>query len=182
MNKRVGKLFNHPIVIGDPNEVDKNEILLVRDNLTGEIQSIKKRGSNGSLEELIPDDYIYCKVKSWRTDIATEPPAQTLIDLADSGIGAIISTSYVNTMIYKGIYAPYDFVKSEPVEIDKVKGIRILKCYMIPYIEEDPVKINTLDDLQNFLDILEMKIDLSKVLEPITKAEFDSMEIPTLDI
>lgn len=63
------RVLNFRVVEGDPNEVDKNEILLVRDNSTGKVKSIRERGSDGSLEELIPDNYIYCRVKSWTTDL-----------------------------------------------------------------------------------------------------------------
>lgn len=47
------RVLNFRVVEGDPNEVDKNEILLVRDNLTGKIKNIKKRESNGELKDAI---------------------------------------------------------------------------------------------------------------------------------
>lgn len=42
------RVLNFRVVEGDPNEVDKNEILLVRDNSTGKVKSIRERGSDGS--------------------------------------------------------------------------------------------------------------------------------------
>lgn len=50
MNKRVGKLFNHPIVIGDPNTVPEGAIYVDIDETTGGIKSIKERKKNA--EEL----------------------------------------------------------------------------------------------------------------------------------
>lgn len=38
------RILNFRVVEGDPNEVDKNEILLVRDNSTGKVKSIRERG------------------------------------------------------------------------------------------------------------------------------------------
>lgn len=35
------RILNFRVVEGDPNEVDKNEILLVRDNSTGKIGIVK---------------------------------------------------------------------------------------------------------------------------------------------
>lgn len=37
------RILNFRVVEGDPNEVDKNEILLVRDNSTGKVKSIRER-------------------------------------------------------------------------------------------------------------------------------------------
>lgn len=37
------RVLNFRVVEGDPNEVDKNEILLVRDNSTGKVKSIRER-------------------------------------------------------------------------------------------------------------------------------------------
>ena len=50
------RVLNFRVVEGDPNEIDKNEILLVRDNSTGKVKSIRERGSDGSLKELISND------------------------------------------------------------------------------------------------------------------------------
>lgn len=50
MNKRVGKLFNHPIVIGDPNTVPEGAMYVDIDETTGGIKSIKERKKNA--EEL----------------------------------------------------------------------------------------------------------------------------------
>lgn len=47
------RILNFRVVEGDPNEIDKNEILLVRDNSTGEVKSIKWRGSDGSMKSLV---------------------------------------------------------------------------------------------------------------------------------
>lgn len=43
MKRRVGTLYKTPIVEGDPNEVDENEILIQKDNSTGEISTLQKR-------------------------------------------------------------------------------------------------------------------------------------------
>lgn len=37
------RILNFRVVEGDPNEVDKNEILLVRDDSTGKVKSIRER-------------------------------------------------------------------------------------------------------------------------------------------
>lgn len=47
MKRRVGTLYKTPIVEGDPNEVDENEILIQKDNSTGEISNLQKRTSKG---------------------------------------------------------------------------------------------------------------------------------------
>lgn len=47
MKRRVGTLYKTPIVEGDPNEVDENEILIQKDNSTGEISTLQKRTSKG---------------------------------------------------------------------------------------------------------------------------------------
>lgn len=47
MKRRVGTLYKTPIVEGDPNEVDENEILIQKDNSTGEISHLYKRTSKG---------------------------------------------------------------------------------------------------------------------------------------
>lgn len=52
------RVLNFRVVEGDPNEVDKNEILLVRDNSTGKVKSIRERGSDGSIRDIFPDNYI----------------------------------------------------------------------------------------------------------------------------
>lgn len=48
-----GWLNGKRVVEGDPNKVRKNEILLVRDNSTGKVKSIKERGEEGSLKDII---------------------------------------------------------------------------------------------------------------------------------
>lgn len=47
MKRRVGTLYKIPVVEGDPNEVDENEILIQKDNSTGEISNLQKRTSKG---------------------------------------------------------------------------------------------------------------------------------------
>lgn len=47
MKRRVGTLYKTPIVEGDPNEVDENEILIQKDNSTDEISNLQKRTSLG---------------------------------------------------------------------------------------------------------------------------------------
>ena len=62
-----------------------------------------------------------------------------------------------------------------------VKAIRIQKFTGIAP-DGKSIKINTLEDLQEYIKLLGKELDLSKALELITKDEFDSMEIPTLSI
>lgn len=53
--KRVGRLYNTPIVEGDPNEV-KGEILITRDSSTGDIASLQKRDTkkkSGEFEDVV---------------------------------------------------------------------------------------------------------------------------------
>lgn len=40
------------IVEGDPNEVTNNEILVIRDNLSGKIEDIQVRGTGGALKDV----------------------------------------------------------------------------------------------------------------------------------
>lgn len=46
MKRRIGTLYKIPVVEGDPNEV-RGEILIQKDNSTGEISSLQKRISKG---------------------------------------------------------------------------------------------------------------------------------------
>lgn len=177
------RVLNFRVVEGDPNEIDKNEILLVRDNSTGKVKSIRERGSDGSLKELIPDDYIYCRVKSWQKDL-TDGQDMSLLKFGENGFGSIISSSLVNFFLFENIYAPFNIIGGSSTDsigrYTKVSAIRIQK-YCVTLDENNVIKINTLDDLQNIVKLtLGMEIDLSKALEPITKDEFDSMEVPTL--
>ena len=177
------RVLNFRVVEGDPNEIDKNEILLVRDNSTGKVKSIRERGSDGSLKELISDDYIYCRVKSWEEDL-TNGQDMSLLKFGEGGYGSIISSSLVNFSIFENIYAPFDIICSSSAgnigRYTKVSAIRIQK-FCITLDEGNIIKINTLDDLQNIMKLVAGKeIDFSKALEPITKDEFDSMEVPTL--
>lgn len=177
------RVLNFRVVEGDPNEIDKNEILLVRDNSTGKVKSIRERGSDGSLKELIPDDYIYCRVKSWQKDL-TNGQDISLLKFGETSYGPVISSSLVNFFLFENIYAPFDLIGSSSVNnigrYTKVNAIRIQK-FCVTLDEGNIIKINTLDDLQNSIKLmLGVEIDLSKALEPITKDEFDSMEVPTL--
>ena len=178
-----GWLNGKRVVEGDPNKVRKNEILLVRDNSTGNVKAIRERGSNDSLEELIPDDYIYCRVKSW-TDDLTNGKKISLLKLGRNIIGTIIESSLVNFYIFRNIYASFDVIDYNSGEgtnrYNDVKAIRIKKCAISISDSSEPIKLNTFDDLQNMIKLSDTEVDLSKALEPITKDEFDSMEIPTL--
>lgn len=144
-----------------------------------------ERGSNDSLEELIPDGYIYCRVKSW-TDDLTNGKGGSLLNLGRNTIGPIIESSLVNFFIFGNIYAPFDTIEYNNGEgikrYDYVKAIRIQKCAISSSDGSKLIKLNTFDDLQNFIKLLGLEVDLSKALEPITKDEFDSMEIPTLPL
>ena len=177
------RVLNFRVVEGDPNEIDKNEILLVRDNSTGKVKSIRERGSDGSLKELIPDDYIYCRVKSWQKDL-TNGQDISLLKFGETGYGPIISSSLVNFSLFENIYAPFNIIGSSSTgnigRYTKVNAIRIQK-FCVTLDENNVIKINTLDDLQNIVKLLSGKeMDFSKALKPITKDEFDSMEVPTL--
>ena len=179
------RVLNFRVVEGDPNEIDKNEILLVRDNSTGKVKSIRERGSDGSLKELIPDDYIYCRVKSWGEDL-TDGQDISLLKFGETAYGSIISSSLVNFFIFENIYAPFNIICGSSADsigrYTKVSAIRIQKfCFTLD--DNNVIKINTLDDFQNIMKLaLGMEIDFSKALEPITKDEFDSMEVPTLPL
>jgi len=48
------RILNFRVVEGDPNEVDKNEILLIRDNSDGSIKDIMKRDDTGKLVSMLP--------------------------------------------------------------------------------------------------------------------------------
>lgn len=181
-----GWLNGKRVVEGDPNKVRKNQILLVRDNSTGNVKAIRERGSNDSLEELIPDDYIYCRVKSWTDDLTNDGKKASLLSIGEY-IGPLISSSLVNFLMFGNIYAPFDRINYNDGEgtnrYSKVKAIRIQKAGL--YASENGskfTKINTLDDLQNAMKLIGIEVDLSKALEPITKDEFDSMEVPTLPL
>lgn len=47
------RTLNFRVVEGDPNEIDKNEILITRDNSTGEITNIQKRDRQGELKSIV---------------------------------------------------------------------------------------------------------------------------------
>lgn len=180
------RVLNFRVVEGDPNEISRNEILLIRDNSTGKIKSIRERESNGSLKELIPDNYIYCRVKDWKTDL-TDGQKITLLSLGE-WIGLLISSSLVNFLAFSNIYAPFDIISYSNGEgtnrYSKVKAIRIQKAYLPVNMESTEfIRLETLEDLQNIIKlVLGVDIDISKALEVITKDEFDSMEILTLPI
>lgn len=50
---KIKRTLNFRVVEGDPNEIDKNEILITRDNSTGEITNIQKRDSTGELKSIV---------------------------------------------------------------------------------------------------------------------------------
>lgn len=103
------RVLNFRVVEGDPNEVDKNEILLVRDNSTG-------------------------KVKSWTEDLSVDGSKTSLLTLGTNILGSIISSSLVNFFIFSKIYAPFDVINYNDDEgtnrYSKVKAIRIQKAYI----------------------------------------------------
>ena len=92
----------------------------------------------------------------------------------------------MNFFVFGNIYAPFDVIKYTNGEginrYSYVKAIRIQKVTVISSDNSGFIKLNTLDDLQNFIKLLGTEVDLSKALELITKDEFDSMEIPTLPL
>lgn len=49
------RIYNFRVVEADPNEVDANEILLVRNNQTGGLLDIQKRNSEGQLQSLFEE-------------------------------------------------------------------------------------------------------------------------------
>lgn len=49
------RILNFRVVEGDPNEVDRNEILLVRDKATGKISDIMQRDGTGELVSILPE-------------------------------------------------------------------------------------------------------------------------------
>lgn len=181
------RVLNFRVVEGDPNEVDKNEILLVRDNPTGKVKSIRKRGSDGSLEHLIPvpDDYIYCRATSWDTDL-TDDGQRIWLEHFLEFFDPLVSSSLVKLPVGFICYLPFrvmgDFEKNGHNVFTEIRAIRIYKAVLAASEDGSKfIKLNTLDDLQNILLTLTgLKVDLSKSLKPITKDEFDSMEIPTL--
>lgn len=102
-------------------------------------------------------------------------------------IGPLISSSLVNFSLFSNIYAPFDVINYTNGEgadrYSKVKAIRIQKADLVASEDGSKfIKLNTLDDLQNTMKLLGIEVDLSKALEPITKDEFDSMEVPTLPL
>lgn len=179
------RIFNFKVLEGDSNKINKDEILVVRDNSTGKVKSIRERGNDGSLKELIPDNYIYCRVKSWITDL-TDGDNISLLTLGDF-IGPLISSSLVNYFLYSNLYAPFDVISYTDGEgisrYKEVKAIRIQKANLMASLDGNKViKLESLKDLQSSLKLLGIEVDLSRALEPISKDEFDSMEIPTLPI
>lgn len=94
----------------------------------------------------------------------------------------------MNFFIFSKIYAPFDVINYNDDDegtnrYSKVKAIRIQKAY-IPTDSEsgEMIHLEKLQDLENILKVLGFNIDLSKALEPISKEEFDSMDIPTLPL
>lgn len=112
----------------------------------------------------------------------------SLLTLGTNILGSIISSSLVNFFIFSKIYAPFDVINYNDDDegtnrYSKVKAIRIQKAY-IPTDSEsgEMIHLEKLQDLENILKVLGFNIDLSKALEPISKEEFDSMDIPTLPL
>lgn len=184
------RILNFRVVEGDPNEVDKNEILLVKDNSTDKVKSIKKRGNDGSLQELIPaskdsasDDYIYCRINSWDTIINGD--SLTIKECLYYTFSIIASTSFCNYSSYKGIYVPLDFLYSRhATSLKAIKAIRIKKNILYYNNGEEGLinrKIESLEDLHAIVALFSNNtVNINLALEEITKDEFDNMEIVDL--
>lgn len=169
--KKVGTLYGNVIVEGDPNRI-KNEILLIKDNISGQIKSIKQIGNNNTLQEIIPDEYLYFKVKYWDSEF---------VSLCNNILGVLFSSCLVNIFLFRKIYAPWDIIsyKSDTgfKRYDYVKAIRMQKVFVPNADSTDMVKLNSFNDFITFLNSLGGSIDLANVLEPITKEKFDNIEI-----
>lgn len=187
--KRVGRINNKIVVQGDPNTITKNQILLVNDNQTNQIKSIKKRDNNGSLKSITDDDYLYFKVKDWNAIVVEGISIKDLL-MTDDGIflQPLVSSCLVNFFLIGQFYAPTDIFMYTNGEGNKrflnVKAIRIFKGYLPDDNEfTKMVKLQSLKDIERVMSLLGMEnANLSNALEPITKDEFDSMEIPTLSL
>lgn len=67
------RIFNFRLVEGDPNVIGRNDVLVTRDNSTGDIKEISKRGgdSGGELKDVVKSDKLaYESIFNGNYDIA----------------------------------------------------------------------------------------------------------------
>lgn len=104
------------IVEGDPNEVTDNEILVIRDNLSGKIEDIQVRGTGGALESVLVERVTF-------TIKATPTDATVTINNTDRITVAVAKGSTVQWSVSKTGYTPQS--GSQVVNADTVKDVTL---------------------------------------------------------
>lgn len=105
------------IVEGDPNEVTDNEILVIRDNLSGKIEDIQVRGTGGVLESVLVE----------RVAFTIKPtPADATVTINNSNRATVIVTkgSTVTWSVSKTGFTPQN--GSQVVNADTVKDVTLV--------------------------------------------------------
>lgn len=181
--RRVGRLNNLPVMEGgDDNIVRKDWIRYTDDN--GKI-TLSKRSCDGSIKPVAGSnsdtEYLYFMVKSWTSHFSGTD--KSLLDILK--VLPVISSQRVNYITFKGVHMPaeiFGYSNGEDVRrYDYVKAVRFPRCQML-LSESEAVAVNSLQDLEKALTIFGLYADLEEMLTPISKEEFDSLEIPNLPL
>ncbi|WEU69749.1 hypothetical protein [Kehishuvirus tikkala] len=104
------------IVEGDPNEVTNNEILVIRDNLSGKIEDIQVRGTGGVLESVLVERVAF-------TIKATPTDATVTINNTNRDTVIVTKGSTVQWSVSKTGYTPQS--GSQIVDADTVKDVTL---------------------------------------------------------
>lgn len=113
------RTLNFRVVEGDPNEIDKNEILITRDNSTGEITNIQKRDSTGELKSIVVpkknEEVLYIR------DTTLDELCVNILNIETKQIEKVEHVSFNSTTGYYGVILPReDIGKPFIVTIGKV--------------------------------------------------------------
>lgn len=105
------------IVEGDPNEITDNEILVIRDNLSGKIEDIQVRGTGGILESVLVERVAFT-IKPTPTD------ATVTVNNANRSTVVVAKGSTVSWSVSKTGYTPQS--GSQVVSADTVKDVTLV--------------------------------------------------------
>lgn len=113
------RTLNFRVVEGDPNEIDKNEILITRDNSTGEITDIQKRDSTGELKSIVVskknEEVLYIR------DTTVNELCVNILNTEARQIEKVQQVNFISSAGYSGVILPKeDIGKPFIVTIGKV--------------------------------------------------------------
>lgn len=113
------RTLNFRVVEGDPNEIDKNEILITRDNSTGEITNIQKRDSTGELKSIVVskknEEVLYIR------DTTVNELCVNILNTEAEQIEKVQQVYFISSAGYSGVILPReDIGKPFIVTIGKV--------------------------------------------------------------